>query len=75
MNAVELSSYAARLDATGLRFAYCQLDGSGNVVRLVDVDWQTVIGTLMALRMWRVVDDAEEPRGEATVVPIRRGDG
>lgn len=68
MTAAELQHYAARLEATGLRMAFGERDGSGNLRRLVPMGWKAAIIHMARLAGWRVV----EVEREADVIPLRR---
>lgn len=59
MNRADLERYAKKLDATGLRFARRERDGSGNVHAIQELDWQAVILRMARDAGWTLVEERE----------------
>ena len=73
MDAKTIRLYAARLAASGLHLARTEHDGSGNVLRLVEIPWESALPKIVSLTNWRIIDERHEWEA-ADVTPIRRGD-
>lgn len=68
MNQKELEGYAAKLDATGIRFAK-SIGAKGNLESLQDIPWAQVITRVMSLTGWRITEEREEKMPRICIAP------